>query len=185
MQVLVGIVAYRNLRDLSAPFAILDRLEMDALGPDVLVEDTSYNPIAVVQWLDAKPPEARPDRAIFIVAVDRGRPPGTVTIWRWDAVLPSDEAVQQAVAEAVTGIISLENTLVIAGYFKALPSEVVVVEIEPLDQAFGADMSPAVSAAIEPACIRIRELARATGAIDELPQIPLPLLAPQGSGMRW
>lgn len=185
MRVLVGIVAYRNLRDFSAPFAILDRLEMEPLGPDVVVEDTSYNPIAVVQWLQTEPPEARPGRVILIGAVERGRPPGTVTTWRWDAVLPSDEAVQQAVAEAVTGIISLENTLLIAGYFKALPPEVIVVEIEPLDQTFGAAMSPAVSAAIEPARTRICELARATAVVDELPRVALPPRAHQASGLRW
>lgn len=185
MRVLVGIVGYRNLRDLSAPFAILDRLERESLGPHVVVEDTSYNPIAVVQWLEAEPPEARFDRVILVGAIGRGRPPGTVTTWRWDAVLPSDDAVQQAVAEAVTGIISLENTLVIAGYFKALPPEVVVVEIEPFDQGFGAEMSPAVSAAIEPVCTRISELTRSTEAIDELPQVPLALLTPQAAGIRW
>jgi len=185
MRVLVGIVGYRNLRDFSAPFAILEQLEATPPGQDVLLEDVSYNPIAVVQWLESEPPDARFGRVVFVAAVGRGRPAGTVTSWRWDAVLPSDADVQQAVAEAVTGIISLENTLVIAGYFKALPSEVVVVEIEPLDHAFGAEMSPDVQAAIEPACARVLELAQRRDALQQLPPLPLPRRDYQKTGGRW
>jgi Ni,Fe-hydrogenase maturation factor len=185
MRVLVGIVGYRYLRDFSAPFAILDQLEATPPGPDVLIEDVSYNPIAVVQWLESKPPEARFDRVIFVAAAERGRPAGTVTTWRWDGVLPSDADVQQAVAEAVTGIISLENTLMITGYFKALPPEVVVVETEPLDHAFGAEMSRGVQAAIEPASTRILELARRGDALEQLPPLPLPARAYQRTGGGW
>lgn len=185
MRVLVGIVGYRNLRDFSAPFAILDQLEATPPGPEVLVEDVSYNPIAVVQWLELEPPDARFDRVILVAAVERGRPAGTVTTWRWDGVLPSDADVQQAVAEAVTGIISLENTLVITEYFKALPSEVVVVEIEPRDHAFGAEMSRDVHGAIEPACARVLGLARGREALEALPPLPLPRRDSQGAEGRW
>ena len=185
MRVLVGIVGYRNLRDFSAPFAILDQLEATPPGSDVVIEDLSYNPIAVVQWLESEPPDARFDRVIFVAATERGRPAGTITTWRWDGVLPSDADVQQAVAEAVTGIISLDNTLVIAGYFKALPPEVVAVETEPLDHAFGAEMSRDVQAAIEPACARILELARRVDALDRLPPLPLPRRNYQPTGGGW
>jgi hypothetical protein len=185
MRVLVGIVGYRNLRDFSSPFAILDRLEAEPPGPDVVVEDLSYNPIAVVQWLESEPAATRCDRAVLVAAMERGRPPGTVTSWRWDGVLPPDDDVQQAVAEAVTGIISLENTLVVTGYFKALPPEVVVVEIEPLEHAFGAEMSAAVRAAIAPACLRVRELALTPEAIAGLPPAPLTVRPVQRTGGRW
>ncbi|MBA2304368.1 MAG: hypothetical protein H0W08_17285 [Acidobacteria bacterium] len=185
MRVLVAIVGYRNLRDFSAPFAILEQLEAESLGPNVVVEDTSYNPIAVIQWLDSEPPEARFDRIVLVAAIERGHPPGTVTTWRWDGVLPLDDEVQQCVAEAVTGIISLENTLVITGYFKALPPEVIVVEIEPLDHAFGSEMSPQVQAAIARACARVRELADATEAIDWLPPAPLIRSEYQRTEGRW
>jgi hypothetical protein len=174
MRTLVGAVGYRNLRDHSAPFEIIDRLSSDDLGPDVVVEDTSYNPIAIVQWLEGEAPEDRFDRVVLVTAIERFRAPGAITAYRWDGVLPPDDHVQQAVAEAVTGVIALENTVVIAGYFHVLPLAVAIVEIEPVDHAFGADFSPVVSAAIDPACSLVRRLARDPDAFDDLPVRPMP-----------
>lgn len=168
MRVLVGIVGYRNLRDFSSPFAVLERLEAGGLGPDVTVEDVSYNPIAVVQWLQS---ELRFDRAVLVAAVERNLPPGSVSAWRWDGVLPPEADVQQAVAEAVTGVIALENTLLITGYFKALPPEVAIVGIEPLEHAFGAGMSPNVRTAVERACACVRALAGGA-PVDRLAALP-------------
>jgi len=174
MRTLIGGVGYRNLRDHSAAFAVIDRLSLDDLGPDVVVEDTSYNPIAIVQWLEGEPADARFGQVILISALERGRPAGALTAYRWDGILPSDELVQQSVTEAVTGIIALHNTVVIAGYFKVLPELVAILEIEPVDHAFGPEMSPAVSAAIEPACELIRRLVLVRGAIAALSPGPLP-----------
>src|SRR5215208_7144250 len=101
MRTLVGAVGYRNLRDHSAPFEIIDRLSSGDLGPDVVVEDTSYNPIAIVQWLEGESPENRFDRVVLVAAIERFRAPGTITAFRWDGALPPDDQVQQAVVEAV------------------------------------------------------------------------------------
>ena len=49
--------------------------------------------------------------------------------------------------DAVTGVIFLDNTLIVTEWMKALPSETIVVEVEPLEHAFGDTMSPAVAAA--------------------------------------
>ena len=158
MRTLIGAIGYRNLRDHSAAFEIIERLSRDDLGPDVVLEDVSYNPIALVQWLDEQPPDGKFDRAIFVSGVQRaGRPPGSVSVYEWDRVLPSDDLIQQAITEAVTGIISLDNTLVIAGYFDALPRSVTVVEIEPAEHAFGFELSPAVARAVESVATLIRE----------------------------
>ena len=82
------------------------------------MEDISYNPIAVVQRLEDEPPERRFERAVVVGAVERGGPPpGTVTAYRWDGVLPGDEEIQRAVTEAVTGVIALDNTLVVTRHF--------------------------------------------------------------------
>lgn len=174
MRTLVGAVGYRNLRDHSAPFEILERLSADDLGEHVVVEDTSYNPIAIVQWLDGEAPENRFERVILVAAIERSRPPGAITAYRWDGLLPPDEQVQQAVVEAVTGVIALENTVVIAGYFHALPLAVAIVEIEPVEHAFGSEFSAAVGAAITPACELIRRLVLETNAFDALPRRALP-----------
>ena len=86
-----------------------------------------------------------------------GRTPGTVTAYEWDGVLPSDDLIQHAITEAVTGIISLDNTLVIAGYFRALPAAVTIVEVEPAEHAFGFELSPPVERAVASVSTLIRE----------------------------
>jgi hydrogenase maturation protease len=164
---LVGAIGYRNLRDHSAAFAVLERLEEANLGRDVVLEDVSYNPIALVQWLDSRPAAARFGRVILISGIAReGRIPGTVTVREWDRQLPPDDLIQQAVAEAVTGIISLDNSLIIAGYFGTLPAAVTILEIEPQDHAFGAELSAPVARAVAEAVARVREL---TGSTERAP----------------
>jgi hydrogenase maturation protease len=159
MRTLVGGIGYRNLRDHSAAFTVLDSLKHEALGDDVLLEDASYNPIAFGQWLDSEPPDRRFEHVVFVSAVNRaGRKPGDVVAYRWSGRVPPDAAVQQAVTEAVTGIIALDNTLIIGTYFKTLPAAVDVVEIEPLAHEFGSELSPEVAAAVPRACEAIRAL---------------------------
>ena len=159
MRTLVGAIGYRNLRDHSAAFEILDRLSQEDLGPNVVLEDVSYNPIALVQWLEEQPPGKRFERIILVSGVQRdGRQPGTVTSYQWNRALPPDELIHQAITEAVTGIISLDNTIIIAGYFRALPPSLTVVEIEPAQHEFGSELSPAVEEAVECATMLIRDL---------------------------
>ena len=118
MRVLVAGVGYRNLRDHSIGVAVADRLTGHVWAGDVVVEDLSYNPIAVVQRLEDETPERRFTRAVLVGAVERGsRPAGTVTAYRWDGVLPADEEIHRAVTEAVTGVIALDNTLVVTRHF--------------------------------------------------------------------
>ena len=69
-------------------------------------------------------------------------------MYRWDNVLPGPDEIHEAITEAVTGIISLDNTLVVARHFEALPATVVVVEIEPDAHEFGSSLTPAVDAAL-------------------------------------
>ena len=51
--------------------------------------------------------------------------------------------------EAAQAVIGLETTLVVTGYFKALPADTRVFEVEPLDFEFGETFSPVVSAAVD------------------------------------
>lgn len=160
MRVIIGGIGYRNLRDHSAGLMVAERLMERELGDDIVVEDLSYNPIAVVQRLDDEPRHRRFARAIFVGAVERGgvRAPGSITAYRWDRELPDAEEIQRAVADAVTGIINIDNTLIVAAHFGALPEQVFVVEIEPLVHEFGEAFSAAVEAAIEPACATVARL---------------------------
>lgn len=146
LRAVIGGVGYRNLRDHSLGIVMSDELEALASPPALQVEDLCYGPVAVAQWfLD----EADVNRAVFITAIARedGRPPGTICAYRWDHVLPNDEEIQRCVVDAVTGVIFLDNTLVVVEWMKALPHETIVIEVEPLEHAFGDEMSPAVAAA--------------------------------------
>lgn len=175
-RVLIAGVGYRNLRDHSLGVMLTDRMADFTWpeGVEVSVEDLSFNPIAVVQRIEDDPPERRFTRAIFVAAPPRElRPPGSITAYRWDGVLPSDDGIQRSVVDAVTGVIHLDNTLVVARHFGALPDEVLVVEVEPVDHEFGDQLSAPVAAAFEHACVLVAALATGTTAADELPRTPL------------
>jgi hydrogenase maturation protease len=187
VRVIVAGVGYRNLRDHSVGVAVADRLLRRAWRGDVVVEDLSYNPIAVVQRLEDEPSDLRFTRAVVVGAVERGnRPPGAVTAYRWDGVLPSDEEIQRAVTEAVTGVIALDNTLVVTRHFGGLPDEVAVIEVEPGVQEFGEEFSEPVAAAVDRVCELAATLATDAGAAARLPRSPLGggLAAPVGRAHR-
>ena len=152
---LVGAIGYRFLRDHSASMVALDRLTAEDWPAGVVVEDVSYGPIALVPRLE----EGGFRRAILLGAVGRpGRAAGTVTAYRWDGVLPGPADIQVAVTEAVTGVISLDNALVITRHFRALPDDTVVIEIEPETEAFGEELTPRVEQAVIRACALVRAL---------------------------
>jgi len=173
MRVVVAGVGYRNLRDHSVGLAVVDRLDACPWAGEVVVEDLSYNPIAVVQRLEDEPPGRRFARAVVVAAVERGRAPGTVTAYRWDGVLPGDDEIHRAVTEAVTGVIALDNTLVITRHFGALPDEVIVVEVEPAVHEFGETFSDAVAGVFGSVCELVAGLATEAGAAARLPRAPL------------
>lgn len=146
MRVLIAGLGYSNLRDLSLGPAIAAALARQAWPAGVEVDDLSYGPIAVMHRLR----EAAPyDRLVLVAAVQRDNEPGAVTCYRWDGALPGPDEVQSRVAEAVTGVISLDNLLIVAGYFGALPDDVIVVEVEPQDTGWGDGLSPRVQALVD------------------------------------
>ncbi|MEO8193196.1 MAG: hydrogenase maturation protease [Gemmatimonadales bacterium] len=153
MRVIVGGIGYPDLCDYSIGILVQEQLSARRAPANVIVEDLSYNPIAIIQRLNDEQPDNRFGRVVVVSAVKRGdRAAGVISCYRWDGGMPPDDEVQRAVTDAVTGIIAMENTLVIARYFGALPDEVVVIEVEPETHEFGAALSPEVSAAFERAC---------------------------------
>ena len=170
MRVLVGGIGYRNLRDHSFGVMVADTLAGRPWPPSVSVEDISYNPIAVVQRLDDEAPGDEFELAIVVAAVERaGRDPGTLTIYRWDGALPDGEQIQEAVAEAVTGVIALDNTLIVARHFAARPPIFVVVEAEPGVHEFGEALSERLSSSFERACDTVARLALSPRSAAALP----------------
>lgn len=142
MRVLVGGVGYRFLRDGSIGPWLSDRLA-DQADNGIEVEDLSYHPVGLSQNLQERPPY---DRLVLVAAVSRGRPPGTVEAYRWDGELPGRDAIQERVSEAVTGVISLDNLLIVCGALGGLPDDVRVVEVEPADEGWGEGFSPEIEA---------------------------------------
>lgn len=156
---LIGGVGYTHLRDFSVGPVLVERLERETWPDGIRVEDLSYNPVAVLQRLEtAEPPFVR---LVTVAAVRRGRPPGSVTAYRWNGVLPDTEEVQARVAEAVTGVISLDNLLIVSAALGGLPPEVFVVEVEPELEAMGDELTPSVRRAATRAAEMVRALADA------------------------
>jgi hydrogenase maturation protease len=140
LRVLVGGIGYRNLRDGSVGLDVIERLAERARD-GVEVEDVSYHPVGLSQNLQERPDY---DRIVLVAAVARGRQPGTVTSYRWDGRLPDRDEVQARVSEAVTGVISLDNTLIVCGALGGFPDDVRVVEVEPASQEWGDELSPEI-----------------------------------------
>jgi len=159
-RVLIGGVGYRNLRDHSVGPVLVEHLAKLDWPQGIEVDDLSFGPIALVHRLREVPPY---DRMVLISAVERGRVPGEVSRYQWSGVLPDPDEIQARVAEAVTGVISLDNLLVIGQYFGVLPDDVVVLEVEPAVEDWGADFTPVVAQALD----RVEELAR-EAALDGL-----------------
>jgi hydrogenase maturation protease len=144
-RVLVAGVGYSCLTDLSVGPTLVERLRAQRWPDSVVIEDLSYGPIDVLFRLQASPPFRA---GIFATAVSRGRAPGNLHRQRWTAPSLPPDALQARVAEAVSGVISLDNLLCILAHFGALPSEVLVLEVEPLLETWGTEFSAPVLAAL-------------------------------------
>lgn len=139
--ILIAGVGYSHLTDLSFGPALVDALHRRVWPEYAQVEDLSYGPIAVLQWFQDHP--GRFEQAIFAGAMQReGGVPGELRTYRWHPDDLSEEAVQERVAEGVTGIVSLENLLMILDYFRVLPNQPLVIEFEPPVAEWGLDLSP-------------------------------------------
>lgn len=155
--ILIAGVGHPYLRDTSVGPVLVPRLKEIGWPPGVEIIDLHFGPIHVVQWLEEKP--GFYERVVLLSAVNRGRVPGTVYAYRWDQVLPDAAEIHERVCEAVTGIIGLDNLLIIGGHFGVWPDETLVVEVEPRDEEFGDAFSEPVQAAIPLVIRAVRRLA--------------------------
>ncbi len=158
---LIAGVGYAHLRDLSFGMALVERLEMMDWPEDVRIEDFGYGPIAILHWFEETPGQ-RFDRAIFVGAMERDREPGTLVTYDWIPKALDPDDVQARVCEAVTGVISLENLLIIAQHFDLLPRRTTVIEIEPPDKEFGLGLSPLGEERMDEVITWIRQAVRAS-----------------------
>jgi hydrogenase maturation protease len=159
--ILVAGVGYSHLSDLSFGPKFIERVQNMDWPDEVQIEDLSFGPIAVVQWFQDHP--GKFSRAIFAGAMDRDRPPAMLTIYDWDGSGYSRDVIQERVGEAVTGVVSLENLLIVAGHFGVLPARTMVIEFEPVDMEWGLDLSPFGERRLEEALSWVQNEILATG----------------------
>ena len=108
---------------------LMARLEsLESPENDVDIKEMNWGPIAIVQDFQAS--AVSYDRMVLIAAAARGGTTGQVMARQWIGGELEVMAVQQRIFEAVTGIISIDNLLVIGEHFKIWPQEVIVIEAE-------------------------------------------------------
>jgi len=137
-RVVIGLVGYfQFVRGYPIGPELKERLEAAAWPQEhePTIKEMNWGPIAIVQEFQAS--EEVLDRIILVSAIDRGLPSGTVSCRRWTGGKQDVLAVQERVFEAVTGVISLDNLLVIGEHFGIWPDELITVELQLDNTAFG------------------------------------------------
>jgi len=135
---LIGIVGYSAILD-SYPLGppLMSGLESAlADAPNVTIENFTWSPVHIVQRFenDEMP---KPERLVLIGLTATTINPGNVYACQWRGGKATEVAVQERVYEAVTGIVDLENTLMIGEYFKAWPNECFTIEADMQPNTFG------------------------------------------------
>lgn len=155
----IGTVGYHNLRNHSIGPALLPQLQKMQWPEGVDVDELNWGPIAIVQKFQSLPTPY--DRVILVAAVERpGRKIGDNTVYKWMGKLPDAELIQRCVGDAVTGVISVENLLIIGEYFKIWTGETFVVDVEPGAEEAGEDFTDEMKKAIPQLIETLQDLSR-------------------------
>jgi hydrogenase maturation protease len=161
IRVIIGGVGYRWQRDGSFGLEASDELaELD--WPDwVAVADLGYGAIYAAQDIG----DVRPQRLILLAATVRDREPGRLYAYQWPALPVPPEEIQARIYEAGAGVIDLDHLLIIGRQFGALPEDVLLIELEPVDMAGGLGLSAQAAALLPQAVDLARNEALATEAL--------------------
>jgi len=136
MHTVVGIVGYYPfLRGYPLGPALMEGLRTPAWAAALDVREMNWGPIAIVQELQSQP--RKPDRVVLVGAVDRGLPADRISCRRWAGGALDPLAVQRRVFEAVTGVIHLDNLVVIGAHFGVWPPALLTVEWQSADSDVG------------------------------------------------
>ena len=135
---LIGIVGFTPVLDIfPLSNALVDELRR-RLPSDgsIVIENMTWGPLHIVQRF--QDPEAiQPERVVLVGAASISTKPGRVQAHRWLGGKLPINATQERVYEAVTGIVDIENTLVIGEHFGIWPAECFVVEADMPADTFG------------------------------------------------
>jgi len=136
-------------------FSHLQKLDLPAY---VKVDELNWGPVAVVQMFQAEDPPF--ERVVILCAIERKRRKiGDIDIFKWIGGLPDEEQIQACVGDAATGVISVENLLVIGEYFKVWKDEVYLVDVEPGPEIAGEKFTPEMEEKIPDIISILRNLA--------------------------
>ena len=109
------------------------------------------------------------ERVVILCAVERpGRDIGSMDVFKWMGKLPDETQIQACIGDAATGVISVENLLVIGEFFKVWRDEVYLVDVEPGPEIAGEQWTPEIHEVIPDVISTIRRLA-IDGVDDEMP----------------
>lgn len=136
--VLIGIVGFSPVID-CYPLGpkLMDRLKAQLANyPEVEVENMTWSPIHVVQRFQDEG-AIRPRRVVLVGAAAVSLAPGRVDHFRWIGGTVPAAAMQERIYEAVTGVVDLENTLIIGSHFGVWPEQVYCVEVDLPADTFG------------------------------------------------
>tara|TARA_A100001234_G_scaffold218355_1_gene227215 strand:+ start:445 stop:1086 length:642 start_codon:yes stop_codon:yes gene_type:complete len=136
-KILIGIVGYSPVLD-SYPLGpnLMNNLnERDWANMHVDVQNMTWSPIHVTQRLQENKLEF--DRVVLVGSKTISTHPGKVECYKWESKEVDEIKIQERIFEGVTGVVSLDNTLVIGDYFKIWPEEVFTVEVDLPGEAFG------------------------------------------------
>ncbi len=143
-KIFIGTVGYHLLSNHSVGPILLPQLQKKDWPPEVEVDELNWGPVAVVQQFQAL--ETPYERVILLTAIERpNRQIGKITIFQWQGHLPDEKQIQACVGDAATGVISVENLLVIGEYFKIWPKEVFLVDVEPGSEQAGEHLTEDVA----------------------------------------
>ena len=135
-RIVIGLVGYcQFVRGYVLGPELMARLRAGPWPDHVEIREMNWGPIAIVQDLQASGDTF--DRVVLVGAGDRGLAPGTVTCRRWTGRVQDTLAVQRRVFEAVTGVISVDNLLVIGAHFGVWPDQLFSVEVQLPESSLG------------------------------------------------
>ncbi|MGH2691480.1 MAG: hydrogenase maturation protease [Actinomycetota bacterium] len=152
-RVFVGGVGNPWRRDLDFGPMFVRRVAEIEWPPDVVVEDAAVSAHRVLHRLQ----ELQPRRVVFVSGFPRGDPPGTVRRYVVEGPLPDEEEIKDRMGESAGGVIDFDHTIIINRYFKTLPDDTVVIEVEAVDTSFGTGFSAEVEASIDRVLQMVRE----------------------------
>ncbi len=163
---LIGTVGYHVLGNHSMPPMLFHHLKEMKWPAHVKVDELNWGPVAVVQMFEAENPPF--ERVIILCAVERkGREIGEISLFKWKGKLPDEEQIQACVGDAATGVISVENLLVIGEYFKVWKEEVYIIDVEPGPEIAGEKWTEDMENVIPDIISMVKQLAH-NGGVNQM-----------------